>query len=616
MSDSVSEATKPAQSIVTGGIQWTLFALALPALLEQLLTFFVGFYDTYLSGQISAAATNAVGLATYVDWLGGMLFRLVGVGAAALVARHWGAGDIHEANRTTNRALAIVSVMGLLVSVMLYVAAPLFTDLLGMTGEARGIAIHYLHVDSLCYFFTGFTLVGGAILRASGDTRTPMLIYVIVSVFNVFAAYSFVYGLGPLPGMGVSGIVVGTVCARVFGGLLMVGGYARGFHGLRLSLRQWTLRGETVSRILRIGIPAAADGALAWIGIFLFLMLVSRGTSGVSDDVSLAAHVVGVRIEALTYLPADAWGFAAAAMVGQALGAGDPNRAKMRTRGRLSVQRTGPGDVGPVLRRSPAHLRLHAQQSAGGRSRHPRVQAAGRVPDSTRRGHSLRARPSRGRRYAISPVDQSVWDLCGPAAAGVSFRCAAQRRAVRRVDRNVLGPGSEGRHGVDAVRPRKVGQDRRLRAAAGARRRTGEMERKPPSESWESFTDRKIREAQEEGAFDALPGFGKPIPDLDGPDDPNWWVKKKLREERIVLLPPILEARLDAEKTLAAIDSMASEQQVRRTLLALNERIRQAHFSASDGPATGVRPVDVDAVVAEWLIRRAQRGIGDHPIQK
>ena len=67
------------------------------------------------------------------------------------------------------------------------------------------------------------------------------------------------------------------------------------------------------------------------------------------------------------------------------------------------------------------------------------------------------------------------------------------------------------------------------------------MERKPPSESWESFTDRKIREAQEEGAFDALPGFGKPIADLDGPDDPNWWIKKKLREERLVLLPPVLE---------------------------------------------------------------------------
>jgi Domain of unknown function (DUF1992) len=131
------------------------------------------------------------------------------------------------------------------------------------------------------------------------------------------------------------------------------------------------------------------------------------------------------------------------------------------------------------------------------------------------------------------------------------------------------------------------------------------MERKPRSENWESFADRKIREAQEEGAFDALPGFGKPIPDLDGPDDPNWWVKKKLREEKLVLLPPILEARLDAEKTLEAINSMASEEQVRRTLQALNERIRKAHFSAADGPATGVRPVEVEAVVAAWKARKA-----------
>ena len=272
--------------------------MALPALLEQLLTFFVGFYDTYLSGQISAAATNAVGLATYVGWLGGMIFRLVGIGAAALVARHWGAGEFAEANRTTNRALALVSVMGLLVSALLFLAAPLFTDLLGMQGEARQIAIHYLRLDSLCYFFTGFTLVGGSILRASGDTRTPMLIYAVVSVFNVLAAYSFVYGCGADPQPGRQRDCDGNRLARVFGGLLIVGGFAHGFRGLRLSFREWTLRGETVMRILRIGIPAAADGALAWVGVFLFLMVVARGTSGVADDVTLAAHVVGVRVKA------------------------------------------------------------------------------------------------------------------------------------------------------------------------------------------------------------------------------------------------------------------------------------------------------------------------------
>jgi multidrug resistance protein, MATE family len=330
-SDSASASSAPAArlpSIVSGGIHSTLFALALPALMEQVLTFFVGFYDTYLSGQISAAATDAVGLATYIGWLGGMIFRLVGIGAAALVARHWGAGNPVEANRTMNRALAVTSVMGLLVTAALFLMAPVFTDCLGMRGQTRDIAINYLELDSLCYFFTGFTLVGGAILRASGDTRTPMLIFALVSVVNVIAAYSFVHGVGPIPSFGVRGIIFGTVVARVVGGLLMVAGYARGFHGLRIALREWTLRGDTVFRILRIGLPAAADGALTWAGVFLFLIVVVRGASGVADDVQMAAHMVGIRVEALTYLPADAWGFAAAAMVGQALGAGDPKRAR------------------------------------------------------------------------------------------------------------------------------------------------------------------------------------------------------------------------------------------------------------------------------------------------
>jgi len=335
MSESASEASAPAagpalasQRVVAGGVHATMFALALPALLEQLLTFFVGFYDTWLSGEISAAATDAVGLATYVDWLGGMLFRLVGIGAAAIVARHWGAEEFEDANRTTNRALALASVMGLAVSAFLYAAAPMFTMLLGMQGESREIAIHYLRVDSICYFFLSFTFVGGAILRASGDMRTPMFIYALVGIVNVIAATAYVYGVGPIPKFGVNGIVMGTVTARIFGGVLIVAGFARGFGPLRLVLREWRLRGEMVSRIMRTGIPAAADGALTWAGIFLFLMVVARGTGGVADDISLAAHFVGIRVEALTYLPADAWGFAAAAMVGQALGAGDKRRAK------------------------------------------------------------------------------------------------------------------------------------------------------------------------------------------------------------------------------------------------------------------------------------------------
>jgi hypothetical protein len=129
-------------------------------------------------------------------------------------------------------------------------------------------------------------------------------------------------------------------------------------------------------------------------------------------------------------------------------------------------------------------------------------------------------------------------------------------------------------------------------------------DRKPAGESWESFAERKIREAQADGAFDRLPGLGKPIPDLDEPYDENWWIKKKLRREKLTALPPILAVRLEVEKTLAEIEHLAGELQVRRRLDKLNEKIRAAHFSPIAGPPDGVRPLDVEAVIADWHQRR------------
>lgn len=129
--------------------------------------------------------------------------------------------------------------------------------------------------------------------------------------------------------------------------------------------------------------------------------------------------------------------------------------------------------------------------------------------------------------------------------------------------------------------------------------------RKPPGESWESFADRRIREAQEQGAFDRLPGFGQPIPGLDEPRDENTWVREKLRREEICALPPILEMRLEKEKTLESVWTFRSEAQVRRKLEKLNERIRAAHYSHVRGPADGVTLVDVEAVVQKWKSRRA-----------
>jgi hypothetical protein len=121
---------------------------------------------------------------------------------------------------------------------------------------------------------------------------------------------------------------------------------------------------------------------------------------------------------------------------------------------------------------------------------------------------------------------------------------------------------------------------------------------------WESFVERRIREAQEAGAFDNLPGRGQPIPGIDDPPDENWWIRQKLHDEGVNVLPPVLEARLDRERTLESLKSLQSEAEVRQVLKALNERLQAAIQSAAAGPSLSVPLVEIDSTVQQWRDRR------------
>ena len=124
-----------------------------------------------------------------------------------------------------------------------------------------------------------------------------------------------------------------------------------------------------------------------------------------------------------------------------------------------------------------------------------------------------------------------------------------------------------------------------------------------PSSPWDRLAEQRIREAQAEGKFDHLPGFGRPIPGIDEPHDELWWVKDKLRREELSHLPPALAIRLDVERTLARLASIASESQVRDELAALNERIRMASLGPTWGPPVDVAPLDIEEVVVRWQPR-------------
>lgn len=130
--------------------------------------------------------------------------------------------------------------------------------------------------------------------------------------------------------------------------------------------------------------------------------------------------------------------------------------------------------------------------------------------------------------------------------------------------------------------------------------------REPAAERpWETWVERQIREAQERGEFDNLPGAGRPLPDLDRPRDELWWVRRKLRDEQLSYLPPTLQLRKDVERARERIARARSEREVRGILAEINERIRLVNASALEGPASTVAPLDEEQTVRRWRAHQA-----------
>jgi Domain of unknown function (DUF1992) len=130
-------------------------------------------------------------------------------------------------------------------------------------------------------------------------------------------------------------------------------------------------------------------------------------------------------------------------------------------------------------------------------------------------------------------------------------------------------------------------------------------ERKPPETSWDTWIEAQIRVAMEDGAFDNLPGAGKPLPNFGQDYDPllQWQRQLVEREQITVPLPPALELLRKAKEVLATIGKLPDEATVRRRIAALNVEIAKVNATVVEGPPTRLGTLDVDQVVAQWRRR-------------
>ena len=300
-------------------------ALAIWPFLEQLLGFLVGFVDIVVAGRmLSTEATAAVGTGVYVLWLMHMIMGSAAVGATALVARMVGAGRWRRANSILGQAVVFAAVWGLGVGLTFLWAAPWIARASGVRGETLELCTQYLHVVAIAAPFSTLLNVCGACLRGSGNMRKAFLAMVVVNIINMAACVLLVAPWSPIGGHGIRGLALGTSLGWCVGALLLLSSLTFTRQRLRLRYRNLVPRLAVIARIIRVGLPNLLEGSGMWIGNFLVIMIVGR----LPDQVAMGAHVIAVRIEALSYMPGFALGIAAATLTGQYLGAGDPKTAR------------------------------------------------------------------------------------------------------------------------------------------------------------------------------------------------------------------------------------------------------------------------------------------------
>ncbi|WP_155373578.1 DnaJ family domain-containing protein [Catellatospora vulcania] len=124
---------------------------------------------------------------------------------------------------------------------------------------------------------------------------------------------------------------------------------------------------------------------------------------------------------------------------------------------------------------------------------------------------------------------------------------------------------------------------------------------------YESSIDKQIREAQERGEFDDLPGAGKPLPGAGETLPDDWWLRDLVQRENLsAAIPATLLLRRDVEDLPEAVAKKTSEQAVRTYIAELNVRIVRAHRGELAGPAVALALVDADAAVRQWRARRGR----------
>ena len=305
----------------------TILALAWPTMLEQLMQTAVQYIDTAMVGSLGTQATAAVGATSTVNWLIGSSVSALGVGFLSFIAQAYGAKDKEAASRAVMQAVIVTVVCGTFFTALTLGLSSRVPVWMQVDESIRDLAGQYFFILYLPMLPRAASIIFGTVLRAAGDTKTPMKIGVGVNLINVCLNFRLIYptrtvGKFVIPGAGwgVIGAAVASAIAFTFGGAAITVVLWR--HPL-VSPRGQRFRPDwqILGPCLKVAMPNMLQRFGTSLGYVAFASMINA-----LGDVATAAHTIANTVESAFYIPGYGMQTAAATLAGNAYGARDRQR--------------------------------------------------------------------------------------------------------------------------------------------------------------------------------------------------------------------------------------------------------------------------------------------------
>jgi putative MATE family efflux protein len=344
------------RSIVHGPLRSAVWKLAWPTMLTNMVGGLQGMIDHAMVGHIVGYTANAaIGVAWQIFLVVIIFITSLFTGMSVLVSRFTGANEEHKVDRTVYQAfLTAAGISVLIMAPVGYLLSPWLIDFVNATPAVKAEALPYLRIMFL--FSVGmlvFFMLGGA-LRSAGDARTPMVLGMVMTVLNLVLNVILIGGLGPIPAFGTAGAAMGTVIAsgivaiyslaKLWGGGWVVSFPRSGF------APDWGI----IRALFRFGLPTGIQGIAMNVGGVLMLAFIGSLAQSAAAQAAFAISYTQL-FSLITWTAVGLMG-AAAAVAGQNLGAGQPERANAAVHVAARIGLAGAAFVGAFFMFLPRQL--------------------------------------------------------------------------------------------------------------------------------------------------------------------------------------------------------------------------------------------------------------------